>query len=116
MRKAVTALMIVNTLISVTSLTIAVTLYLSMPKIATFDMKNTTDMFLKQVSRLNLPEQEQQALMKKYEKNMNAIAREKYAQDNTIIFVSGAVISNIHDDTKNIKALLAKKMNGDQDE
>ena len=102
--------LVVSFLISIISLSIAVYLYVSTPKFVTFDLKNTTDTFLNQVAKLDLSEEEQQSLMKKYERTINQIIYTDYNKDNTVVFVKGAVVSNLKDETKNIKKQLATKM------
>lgn len=116
MNNKMKAFLVINTLLTVGCIIAVVILYLSIPKLAVFDMKGTTDTFLNQVSKLNLSDSEQQGLIKKYEKSLNAIIKDEYLDKNTVIFVSGAVVSKIDDETKNIKSGLAKKMKGDSDE
>lgn len=116
MNNKMKAFFIINTLLTVGCIIAVVILYLSIPKLAVFDMKGTTDTFLNQVSKLNLSDSEQQGLIKKYEKSLNAVINDEYLDKNTVIFVSGAVVSKIDDETKNIKSGLAKKMKGDSDE
>ncbi|EGT3611243.1 hypothetical protein FAP59_16745 [Morganella morganii] len=116
MNNKMKAFLVINTLMTVGCIIAVVILYLSIPKLAVFDMKGTTDTFLNQVSKLNLSDSEQQGLIKKYEKSLNAVIKDEYLDKNTVIFVSGAVVSKIDDETKNIKSGLAKKMKGDSDE
>lgn len=116
MNNKMKAFLVINTLLTVGCIIAVVILYLSIPKLAVFDMKGTTDTFLNQVSKLNLSDSEQQGLIKKYEKSLNAVIKDEYLDKNTVIFVSGAVVSKIDDETKNIKSGLAKKMKGDSDE
>lgn len=101
---------IFNGLIGLLSLAGVTYLYISTPKIVSFDMKSTTDTFLNQVAKLNLSESEQQSLIKKYEQNINKIVEMEYGQKNTLVFVKGAVVSRVDDETNNIKKQLAKKM------
>ncbi|WP_272664080.1 MULTISPECIES: TrbI F-type domain-containing protein [unclassified Providencia] len=108
--KNLTIALLISSLISVISLTMAIYLYVSTPKLVTFDIKNTTDTFLNQVAKLDLSEEEQQSLMKKYERTINQIIYSDYNKNNTIVFVKGAVVSNLKDETKNIKKQLAAKM------
>lgn len=116
MNNKMKAFLVINTLLTVGCIVAVVILYLSIPKLAVFDMKGTTDTFLNQVNKLNLSDSEQQGLIKKYEKSLNAVIKDEYLDKNTVIFVSGAVVSKIDDETKNIKSGLAKKMKGDSDE
>ncbi|TFU18524.1 hypothetical protein E4V27_06650 [Proteus mirabilis] len=114
-KKLIIIALLVNTAISLLTLSGVGYLYVNSPKFVSFDIKSTTDTFLNQVAKLNLSEEEQTALMKKYERSINNIINE-YDKDGKIVFVKGAVISQLSDETQEIKAKLAKKMRGGNDE
>ncbi|MEQ5394102.1 TrbI F-type domain-containing protein [Proteus sp. fly-1013] len=103
-------------IISVISSSLSVYGYLNTPKIVTFDFKSTTDTFLEQVRKLNLSEEQQQIIIKKYESNINEVIKENYTDKNITVFVQGAVIGKVDDETRNIKALLSEKMKRNNNE
>lgn len=110
MNKIEKVLLVIIFIISVISSSLSVYGYLSAPKVATFDFKNTTDTFLEQVGKLDLSEDQQKNIMRKYEANINEIIKENYTDKNVTIFVKGAVVGKVDDETRNIKILLSEKM------
>lgn len=110
MNKIEKIFLIIIFIISVISSSLSVYGYLNTPKVVTFDFKNTTDTFLEQVGKLNVSEEQQQNIMRKYEANINEIIKENYTDKNITVFVKGAVVGKVDDETRNIKILLSDKM------
>ncbi|WP_395971513.1 TrbI F-type domain-containing protein (plasmid) [Candidatus Arsenophonus nilaparvatae] len=77
--------------------------------IVTFDMKKTTDRFLVQVSKLDLPEAQKDQLIAKYNNTLKTVL-EKNAKGNTLILVSGAVMAGAVDKTADIQQQIAEAM------
>ncbi|WP_334054741.1 TrbI F-type domain-containing protein [Pasteurella multocida] len=84
-------------------------IYFSQPKIIAFDIKGTTDIFLKQVIKLELEENEKANLVKRFEKITSEVI-EEYSV-NHVVLVKNAILSrNIEDKTAEIKMKIAEKM------
>ncbi|PHM59557.1 TrbI F-type domain-containing protein [Xenorhabdus ishibashii] len=109
-KKMIVITLTLNSLISLISIGVALYLYLNIPKFVSFDMKNTTDTFLNQMAKLDISSEEQKAMMKKYERSIHSVINEQYSENNTIVFVKGAVMSKINDETPKIKTKLVSKM------
>ncbi|HGJ5863903.1 MAG TPA: TrbI F-type domain-containing protein [Arsenophonus nasoniae] len=78
-------------------------------KIVAFDMKKTTDRFLLQVSKLDLPEAQKDQLIAKYNNTLKTVL-EKNAKGHTLILVSGAVMEGAVDKTADIQQQIAEAM------
>ena len=83
-------------------------------KVATFDIKGTTNTFLKQVATLNIDESQKNAMVKRYNTAMDSVIKEYEAQ-HYIILVKDAVISPVEDKTSDIQRKIAQKMKNNKD-
>lgn len=78
-------------------------------KIVSFDIKATTNLFLKQVASLNIDENQKSAMIKRYNVALDSTIKE-YEAKNYIVLVKDAVITNIDDKTADIQMEIAEKM------
>lgn len=87
-------------------------LFFSPSKLVSFDIKGTTNTFLKQVASLNIDEEQKNAMVKRYNVALDSVIKE-YESENYIIFVKDAVVSsNLDDKTNEIQKKIAQKMKG----
>lgn len=77
--------------------------------IVTFDMKKTTDRFLLQVSKLDLPDEKKDQLIKRYNNTLKRVL-EKNIQGKTVILVNSAVMAGAVDKTADIQQQIAEAM------
>ena len=81
-------------------------------KLVSFDIKGTTNTFLKQVASLNIDEEQKNAMVKRYNVALDSVIKE-YESKNYIVFVKDAVVSsNLDDKTNEIQKKIAQKMKG----
>lgn len=78
-------------------------------KIVSFDIKATTNLFLKQVALLDIDENDKSTMIKRYNVALDSTIKE-YESKNYIVLVKDAVVSNIEDRTADIQARIAEKM------
>lgn len=88
--------------------------FFSPTKIVAFDIKATTNTFLKQVASLNIDENQKNLMVKRYSAAMDAVIKE-YQSQNYIVLVKDAVVSNVDDKTGEIQKKIAQKMKGKQE-
>lgn len=100
-----------NIVLSLSSLVCAGYLYFNQPKVVTFDLKNTTKLFLEQISKLDVGEEKKQQIVRKYEKTLNSVVVDYQAQ-NMIVLVKTAVVSPVEDRTSEIQREISKRMQG----
>ena len=87
-------------------------LFFSPSKLVSFDIKGTTNTFLKQVASLNIDEEQKNAMVKRYNVALDSVIKE-YESENYIVFVKDAVVSsNLDDKTNEIQKKIAQKMKG----
>ena len=87
-------------------------LFFSPSKLVSFDIKGTTNTFLKQVASLNIDEEQKNAMVKRYNVALDSVIKE-YESKNYIVFVKDAVVSsNLDDKTNEIQKKIAQKMKG----
>lgn len=87
-------------------------IFFSPSKLVSFDIKGTTNTFLKQVASLNIDEEQKNAMVKRYNVALDSVIKE-YESENYIVFVKDAVISsNLDDKTNEIQKKIAQKMKG----
>lgn len=87
-------------------------IFFSPSKLVSFDIKGTTNTFLKQVASLNIDEEQKNAMVKRYNVALDSVIKE-YESENYIIFVKDAVVSsNLDDKTNEIQKKIAQKMKG----
>ena len=87
-------------------------LFFSPSKLVSFDIKGTTNTFLKQVASLNIDEKQKNAMVKRYNVALDSVIKE-YESENYIVFVKDAVVSsNLDDKTNEIQKKIAQKMKG----
>ena len=87
-------------------------LFFSPSKSVSFDIKGTTNTFLKQVASLNIDEEQKNAMVKRYNVALDSVIKE-YESENYIVFVKDAVVSsNLDDKTNEIQKKIAQKMKG----
>ncbi|MCT8760483.1 TrbI F-type domain-containing protein [Glaesserella parasuis] len=98
-----------NIVLSLSSLACAGYLYFNQPKVVTFDLKNTTKLFLEQISKLDVSEEKKQQIVTKYEKALNGVVADYQAQ-NMIVLVKNAVVSPVEDRTSEIQREISKRM------
>ena len=84
-------------------------IYHQQPKFVVFDIKTVTDTFLKQVVELNVSEEQGKKLVMRYERTLKAVISD-YAEDNIIVLVKNAVVSDLDDKTDEIKREIARRM------
>lgn len=82
--------------------------FFSPSKIVAFDIKATTNTFLKQVAALNIDENQKNAMVKRYNVALDSVIKE-YESKNYIVLVKDAVVSNVDDKTGDIQKKLRKK-------
>ena len=88
--------------------------FFSPTKIVAFDIKATTNTFLKQVASLNIDENQKNLMVKRYSAAMDAVIKE-YQSQHYIVLVKDAVVSNVDDKTGEIQKKIAQKMKGKQE-
>lgn len=88
--------------------------FFSPTKIVAFDIKATTNTFLKQVASLNIDENQKNLMVKRYSAAMDAVIKE-YQSQHYIVLVKDAVVSNVDDKTGEIQQKIAQKMKGKQE-
>ena len=88
--------------------------FFSPTKIVAFDIKATTNTFLKQVAPLNIDENQKNLMVKRYSAAMDAVIKE-YQSQHYIVLVKDAVVSNVDDKTGEIQKKIAQKMKGKQE-
>ncbi|NNH97764.1 TrbI F-type domain-containing protein [Pasteurella multocida] len=94
---------------TITNILFSIFIYLTPPKIIAFDIKGTTDVFLRQVIKLELEENEKANLIKRFEKITNEVI-EEYSV-NHVVLVKNAILSkNVEDKTAEIKMRIAERM------
>lgn len=87
-------------------------IFFSPSKLVSFDIKGTTNTFLKQVASLNIDEEQKNAMVKRYNVALDGVIKE-YESENYIVFVKDAVVSsNLDDKTNEIQKKIAQKMKG----
>ena len=87
-------------------------IFFSPSKLVSFDIKGTTNTFLKQVATLNIDEEQKNAMVKRYNVALDSVIKE-YESENYIVFVKDAVVSsNLDDKTNEIQKKIAQKMKG----
>lgn len=87
-------------------------IFFSPSKLVSFDIKGTTNTFLKQVASLNIDEEQKNAMVKRYNVALDSVIKE-YESENYIVFVKDAVVSsNLDDKTNEIQKKIAQKMKG----
>ena len=87
-------------------------IFFSPSKLVSFDIKGTTNTFLKQVASLNINEEQKNAMVKRYNVALDSVIKE-YESENYIVFVKDAVVSsNLDDKTNEIQKKIAQKMKG----
>ena len=87
-------------------------IFFSPSKLVSFDIKGTTNTFLKQVAGLNIDEEQKNAMVKRYNVALDSVIKE-YESENYIVFVKDAVVSsNLDDKTNEIQKKIAQKMKG----
>ena len=85
-------------------------IFFSPSKLVSFDIKGTTNTFLKQVASLNIDEEQKNAMVKRYNVALDGVIKE-YESENYIVFVKDAVVSsNLDDKTNEIQKKIAQKM------
>lgn len=98
-----------NLAISLGALVFAGLSYWQQPSFASFDIKGTTDQFLQQLQNSSLNEEDKAKRIKRFEYVLHKTIAE-YKQDNVIILVKPAVITNIPDKSVEIRSKIAQKM------
>ncbi|GJI56959.1 hypothetical protein HEMROJRC1_20710 [Rodentibacter sp. JRC1] len=88
--------------------------FFSSPKVVSFDIKSTTNTFLKQVATLNIDENQKNMMVKRYNLALDSVIKEYEAQ-NYIVLVKEAVVSNVEDKTADIQRKIAQKMKKKQE-
>lgn len=88
--------------------------FFSPAKIVAFDIKATTNTFLKQVASLNIDENQKNLMVKRYNVALDSVIKE-YESQNYIVLVKDAVVSNVDDKTGDIQKKIAQKMKGKQE-
>ncbi len=88
--------------------------FFSPSKIVAFDIKATTNTFLKQVASLNIDENQKNLMVKRYNVALDSVIKE-YESQNYIVLVKDAVVSNVDDKTGDIQKKIAQKMKGKQE-
>ena len=68
--------------------------FFSPSKIVAFDIKATTNTFLKQVASLNIDENQKNLMVKRYNAALDSVIKE-YESQNYIVLVKDAVVSNV---------------------
>lgn len=86
---------------------------LNQPQFIVFDMKGTTERFLKQLQDSNLDEQEKKGRVKRFERALQQTLAE-YQNENTVILVKAAVVSKVPDKTMEIRRKVAQRMKQNQ--
>lgn len=87
-------------------------IFFSPSKLVSFDIKATTNTFLKQVASLNIDEEQKNAMVKRYNVALDSVIKE-YESENYIVLVKDAVVSsNLDDKTNEIQKKIAQKMKG----
>lgn len=83
-------------------------------KVVTFDIKSTTNTFLKQVATLNIDENQKNTMVKRYNVALDSVIKE-YEKQHYILLVKEAVISHVEDKTAEIQKKIAHKMKTKQE-
>lgn len=83
-------------------------------KVVTFDIKLTTNTFLKQVAMLNIDENQKNAMVKRYNTALDSVMKE-YEKQHYVVLVKEAVISHTEDKTADIQKKIAQKMKTKQE-
>lgn len=78
-----------------------------------FNVKGTTNDFLKQVSQLNIDDKEKKKLVARYQKNLTDIIK-GYQEQGIIVLSSSAIMTRVEDKTPEIKTEIAKRMKNKQ--
>lgn len=74
-----------------------------------FNVKETTNNFLNQVSQLDIDEQQKKAIVARYQRNLTDIVNEYRAQG-IVVFSTSAILTSVDDKTAEIKSEIAKRM------
>ncbi|WP_426426990.1 type-F conjugative transfer system protein TrbI [Siccibacter turicensis] len=91
-----------------------ITVHLSTPRIVSFDMKGTMDMFIQQTLQQKLTEDQSKVLMQRFNTALTDSLTAWQAEHNVVILVAPAVVSTQPDITGDIRSDIAQKMKGGQ--
>lgn len=91
-----------------------ITVHLSTPRIVSFDMKGTMDMFIQQTLQQKLTEDQSKVLMQRFNTALTDSLTAWQAEHNVVILVAPAVVSTQPDITADIRSDIAQKMKGGQ--
>lgn len=83
-------------------------------KVVTFDIKSTTNTFLKQVATLKIDENQKNTMVKRYNVALDSVIKE-YEKQHYVVLVKEAVISHVEDKTADIQKKIAQKMKTKQE-
>lgn len=89
-------------------------IHFKQPHFVTFDIKGTTDSFLKQLEQTSLNEEEKIKRVKRFEQTLRMTVSE-YRNENVVIFVKAAVVSDLPDKTVEIKRKIAMRIKQQED-
>lgn len=82
---------------------------LNQERFVMFNVKDTTNNFLKQVAQLNLDENQKKNLVVRYQRNLNDIVK-GYQEQGIIVLSTSAILTPVEDKTSEIKAEISKRM------
>lgn len=91
-----------------------ITVHLSTPRIVSFDMKGTMDMFIQQTLQQKLTEDQSKVLMQRFNTALTDSLTAWQAEHNVVILVAPAVVSTQPDITADIRSDIAQRMKGGQ--
>ncbi|QHM74025.1 TrbI F-type domain-containing protein [Mixta intestinalis] len=80
------------------------------PAMVTFDIKGTTNAFLRQSAKLNLNSDERRQILTRFDHSVITATREYADEHHVAILVSPAVVTGLPDATPEIQARLAELM------
>ena len=98
-----------NSFLAIGAVLFATYSHFSKPQFIAFDIKGTTDSFLQQLQQSNLDDAEKSKRVKRFEQSLQSII-DDYKQENVIVLVKPAVISNVPDKTNEIKRRIAQRI------
>ncbi|MEA5105695.1 TrbI F-type domain-containing protein [Pantoea sp. S18] len=99
-----------STLLSVATCAVVWFLWLKQPALVTFDMKGTTNALIRQIAKLDLTDEQRQALITRFDQSVTTATAEYAASHGAAIMVSPAVVTGLPDATPEIQGRLAELM------